>query len=68
MAVKDLARRQNKTMGKVISDLARRAITAPEQPLRTESPKVTYGVRPFPKRGGVVTNEMINKLREDDVY
>lgn len=68
MAIKDLARRQNKTMGEVMSDLARRAITAPEQSLRTESPKAIYGVRPFPKRGGVVTNELVNKLREDDVY
>ncbi len=29
---------------------------------------VVIGLRPFPKRGGVVTNELIDKLREDDAY
>ena len=31
--------------------------------------RARYGIRPFPKRrGGAVTNELINKLREDDAY
>ncbi len=28
------------------------------------APKAVYGLRPFPKRGGIVTNELIDKLRE----
>lgn len=39
----------------------------PEQPTAGE-PKARYGFRPFPKRGGIVTNELIDKLREDDAY
>jgi hypothetical protein len=35
---------------------------------RDAEPKALYRFRPFPKRGGIVTNELINKLREDDAY
>ena len=31
---------------------------------RSSRTKDLYGFRPFPKRGGVVTNELIDKLRE----
>ena len=31
-------------------------------------PKAIHGLRPFAKRGGIVTNELIDKLREDDAY
>jgi hypothetical protein len=33
-----------------------------------KEPKAIYGLRPFAPRGGIVTNELIDKLREDDVY
>ena len=66
--VKDLARRQKKTAGEVISDLARRALTrAPAGPDARE-PEAFYGFRPLQRRGGVVSNELINRLREVDVY
>jgi hypothetical protein len=65
-AAKDLARRERTTAGKIISDLARKALGAvPAHPAARE-PKVLYGVRPFPRRGGLVTNESIDKLRQDD--
>jgi hypothetical protein len=32
------------------------------------APKALHGFRPFPKRGGIVTNELIDALREDDAY
>lgn len=67
-AAKDRARREKKTLGSVISALARSALTSvPDAPAAKE-PSTTYGFRPFPKRGGIVSNDMINKLREDDVY
>jgi len=65
-AAKERARREKKTTGAVISDLARKALTAPLEQAR--EPKALYGFRPFPKRGGIVTNELIDKLREDDAY
>ena len=67
-AAKDLARREKKTVGKVISELVRRALGAASTHPTAREPKALYGVRPFPKRGGIVTNETIDKLRQDDAY
>jgi hypothetical protein len=67
-AAKERARRENKTAGEVISELARSALTAPPQAPRASEPRVRYGLRPFPRRGGIVTNESIDRLREDDAY
>lgn len=65
-AAKELARREKKTAGAVISELARKALTAPAQGLR--EPKAVHGFRPFPRRGGIVTNTQIDKLREEDAF
>ena len=69
-AAKERARRENKTAGEVISELARAALTAPEPVAsKAQEPRSHYGIRPFPKRGGaVVTNELVIKLREGDAY
>jgi hypothetical protein len=67
-AAKERARRENKTAGTVISELARAALTAPPRTSVAGEPKAVYGFRPFPKRGGIVTNELIDKLREEDAY
>jgi hypothetical protein len=67
-AVKDLARRHKKTAGEVISDLARQSLTRAPAGTEAREPKAFYGFRPLPRRGGVVSNELVNKLREDDVY
>jgi hypothetical protein len=31
-----------------------------------EEAKAVYGLRPFPARGGIVTNELIDMLRDND--
>ena len=67
-AAKDLARREGTTAGAVISSLARKALNAPKDSSASREPKTVHGFRAFPKRGGVVTNELIDRLREDDVY
>ena len=71
-AAKERARRENKTAGEVISELARAALTAPapsNTAPKASEPRSHYGIRPFPKRGNaVVTNELVNKLREGDAY
>jgi hypothetical protein len=67
-AAKERARRDKKTTGEVISELARSALTAPPQGLGTREARALYGFRPFRKRGGIVTNELIDRLREDDAY
>ena len=65
-AAKDVARREKKTAGKVISDLARKALGAPPGGHSREAARPRHGFRPFAKRGGIVTNELIDQLREDD--
>jgi hypothetical protein len=67
-AAKERARREKTSIGEVISRLARQALTAPPQALVAQQTRPTHGFRPFPKRGRVVTNERIDKLREDDAY
>ena len=67
-AAKELARRGKTTAGAVISGLARRALAAPANPPAARQPKALYGFRPLPKRGGIVTNQLIDKLRDDDIY
>jgi hypothetical protein len=68
-AAKERARRENKTAGEVISELARAALTAPAAaPFMASQARAQYGFRPFPKRGGVVTNELVDRLRQEDAY
>lgn len=69
-AAKERARRENKTAGEVISELARAALTmSVPAAAKVSEPRSHYGIRPFPKRGkAVVTNELVNKLREGDAY
>ncbi len=65
-AAKEVARREKKSAGAVISQLARRALTAP--PRSGRASEAVFGFKPFPRRGGVVTNELIDKLRDEDAY
>jgi len=67
-AARERAQREKRSIGEVISELARRALTAMPEPLSVKEPKPVYGLRPFARRGGIVTNELIDKLREDDAY
>lgn len=65
-AAKELARRQRKSLGKVVSELARLALVKPA-PTASE-PAAVYGFRPFGSRGALVTNELIDQLRDEDAY
>ncbi|MFL5380124.1 MAG: hypothetical protein ACJ787_19610, partial [Myxococcales bacterium] len=68
-AAKERARRENKTTGEVISELARAALTAPPRSTaKARGAQSHHGIRPFPKRGNLVTNELVDKLREGDAY
>lgn len=67
-AAKELARRENKTAGQIISELDRRSLTNPGGAQPSGRPERFFGFRPFPRRGGVVTNELIDKLRDEDSY
>jgi hypothetical protein len=65
LIAKDMAKDADKTAGKIISELVRKAITMPPAFSEPE-PEPIFGIRPFPKRGGIVTNEMINKIRDEE--
>lgn len=62
-AAKDLARQKKVGVGKVISELLRQALTGNMGPDVTPTDSVT-GFEPFPARGVVVSNELINRLRD----
>jgi hypothetical protein len=67
LAAKEIARRKNTTAGAVISDLARQALTGASQaPSGIAEPAAFYGFQPMPAEGRVVSNEMIDKLREEE--
>ncbi len=61
LAAKEIARQRGNTVGQTISDLARQALT--------QRPPVTkkHGVPQFPVRqkGGVITLELVNRLRDE---
>ena len=65
-AARERARREGRTMGAVLSDLARLALTAHRETRPPGEQKPARGFQPFPSRGGVVTNDLIDHLREDD--
>jgi hypothetical protein len=67
-AARERARREGRTMGGVISDLACLALTAHRETRPGGEQEPARGFRPFPSRGGVVTNDLIDHLGEDDAY
>ena len=70
LAAKALARRQKKPLGQVISELARQAFAAPEAPpvvvSRTAEPLAAYGIHPLPARGAIISNALIDRLRDEE--
>ena len=63
MAVKERARREKRSAGAVISDLAREALNAGGP--ADDAPRVDFGFRPLPPRGDVVTNALVDDLRDE---
>ena len=68
IAVKEVAKRESKSAGAVVSSLLRQSLAPTERDDRrsqAEEFRAEFGFRPFPKRGAVVTNELIDRLREE---
>ena len=60
-AAKAIARRERRTAGEVVSELARRSLTA-----RRSTPQAEFlGFRPLSADGNVVTNDAVNGLRDE---
>ncbi len=65
LAAKDLARRQKRTAGAVISELARRGLICRDG-IAPAAEDAVFGFEPFPGSGAVVTDELIDRLRDDE--
>ena len=64
LAVKERARREHRTAGEVLSELARQALTGTRA--ATGTSRGRHGFHPLPHRGPPVTNTLIDQLREDE--
>ena len=65
-AARELGRRQRRSIGEVISELARQALVsgAPAAAVGVRAGSAPFfGFDPFPPRGVVVTDELIDRLR-----
>jgi hypothetical protein len=63
LAVKERARREHRSAGAVLSELARQALTT-SAPARSAA--VRHGFSPLPHRGELVTNALIDSLLEEE--
>ena len=69
MAAKELARQENVSLGKVVSRLLRMALTGQVGQTAAVAPvgaASATGFVPFAQRGVVVSNELIDKLRDSE--
>ena len=63
---KQLARRERKTAGQLVSELMREALRARTPPATAGKPRRDlYGFKPIPAGGAIVTNELVDRLREE---
>lgn len=71
VAAKELARRENLSAGQVVSRLLRRTLTGQLADVATpgsgdqgSAPPSVAGFRPFPSGKAIVTNDVVNRLRD----
>lgn len=65
-AVKERARREGRSAGEVLSELARDALTRPPAGDAGTEGKSFFGFEPLPRRGRAVSNALIDRLREEE--
>ena len=66
LAVRERARRERRSAGEVLSDVARRGLTSGTTTDGIAEGGSFYGFEPFPRRGDLVSNELIDRLREEE--
>jgi len=64
LAVKERARREGRSAGSVLSDLARAGLSGASRPVPDGASR--YGFRPLPPRGSPVTNALIDDLVDEE--
>lgn len=69
-AAKELAAKERKTAGKVLSEFFRRAVQSgnhpPEQPKSGQPYQLKNGIPVLPSRGEVITTEHIRRIMEEE--
>jgi hypothetical protein len=60
-AAREIARQEHVTIGQVVSGWGRQVLSEP-----SPSSEEFLGFRPLPKRGVIVTNEIVNRIREEE--
>ncbi|HEY5130399.1 MAG TPA: CopG family transcriptional regulator [Bradyrhizobium sp.] len=69
LAAKELAKRQNTSAGRVVSQLLRRVLTGQAGHAKASKDggpgsQSVAGFRPFPEGRAVITNDLVNRLRD----
>ena len=67
LAIKERARRENRTAGEVLSDLAREALTRRRDAEARGTRESFFGFEPVPRRGAVVSNDLVDRLRDEEL-
>ncbi len=65
-AVQERARREKRTAGQVLSELAREALTGQSGQLEDDFGSGHHGFQPLPRRGAAISNALIDRLREEE--
>ena len=64
IAVKELAQRESRSLGDMVSSLLRQSLARRHADDTSDCVRDSeFGFTPFPKRGGIVTNGLIDRLR-----
>ncbi|HTQ10403.1 MAG TPA: hypothetical protein VMI31_10055 [Fimbriimonadaceae bacterium] len=67
LAIKERARREKRSAGGVLSEVAREVLMNQHRVSEVAEPESFYGFEPLPPRGTVVSNDLIDKLREEEL-
>ena len=62
---RELAASSRRSIGHVVSDLARRGYQAERQRIQADTRQGDGQLPQLPSRGGAVSNELVNRLREE---
>ncbi len=65
-AVRERARRERRSAGEVLSEVARRGLRERAEADSVAEPESFYGFTPLQTRGQAVSNELIDRLREEE--
>jgi hypothetical protein len=65
-AVKERARREKRSAGEVLSELARQGLMCGPAAGVVADEGSFFGFEPLPRRGPALSNEIVDRLREDE--